>query len=59
MSSIGRRTEVSTCDRCGVVIEVCGFCQEEDCPDPLCYRCVRVALRQELPQPHVHGQLLG
>jgi hypothetical protein len=55
MISVGSGIQVSTCDRCGLVIEVCGFCQEEECPDPLCYRCVRVALRQELPQPHVHG----
>jgi hypothetical protein len=48
-------TPQSSCSRCGVAIEVCAFCEREGCHDPLCYRCVRVALRQELPQPHDHG----
>lgn len=43
------------CSRCASDIELCAFCEKEGCPDPLCYRCVRLVLGQELAQPHDHG----
>ncbi len=43
------------CDRCGTLVGLCAFCQREECSHPMCYRCVRIALRQEIPQPHRHG----
>jgi hypothetical protein len=43
------------CTRCGAAVERCGFCDREDCGDALCYRCVRIALGSEAPQPHGHG----
>jgi hypothetical protein len=30
--------------RCGAAVERCGFCDQEDCRDALCYRCVWIAL---------------
>jgi hypothetical protein len=45
----------ATCGRCGRAIDGCAFCQKEDCRDLLCYRCVRLALRQQVVEPHAHG----
>ncbi len=44
-----------SCNQCARAIEECAFCEREECRDALCYRCVRIALAQELPQPHGHG----
>ncbi len=44
-----------TCARCGTSIDDCSFCEEVGCREPLCYRCVRIALAQEVRQPHGHG----
>jgi hypothetical protein len=44
-----------TCIRCGVTVECCGFCERVDCPEVICSRCLRIQLRESLPQPHVHG----
>ena len=52
---MGSDSEVVTCTRCGTVVEVCAVCEREVCGDAVCYRCLRVAVRQALPQPHVHG----
>jgi hypothetical protein len=36
-----------TCTRCGVTLEICAFCEREDCPgDAICYRCLRNQLLQ-------------
>ncbi len=43
------------CARCATVIEICAFCEHDECRGPLCYRCVRAGLAQEVRQPHVHG----
>lgn len=43
------------CSACGRAIECCALCETIECRELLCYRCVRVAVRQELRQPHVHG----
>jgi hypothetical protein len=43
------------CTGCGVVVEGCGFCEREDCPETICSRCLRIELRESLPQPHAHG----
>ncbi len=54
MSGDERQPEAS-CERCGAVVERCAFCDQGQCRDPLCYRCVRIALGLEIPQPHGHG----
>ena len=43
------------CSRCGIAIECCTLCEKTDCRERLCYRCVRIAIGQELRQPHAHG----
>ncbi len=43
------------CSRCQIAIEWCAVCEREDCRERLCYRCVRIAFRQEVRQPHGHG----
>ena len=43
------------CGRCGRPLVGCAFCEREDCRDLLCYRCVRIALRQQVAEPHGHG----
>lgn len=45
----------ATCKECSTALEVCAFCEKENCPHMTCYRCLRIALRQEVPQPHHHG----
>ena len=45
----------ATCGRCESRIERCAFCENEACTLPLCYRCVRIVLGQELVHPHDHG----
>lgn len=49
------RQGTATCERCGALLEHCAVCGEGGCLEPLCYPCVRVAIRQEMPQPHEHG----
>ena len=43
------------CADCGVVVERCGFCEREECSDTVCYRCLRIKLRESMAQPHPHG----
>jgi len=50
-----RTAGTASCRQCRIAVDLCAFCQKEDCPHPMCYRCVRIVLRQEIPQPHVHG----
>jgi hypothetical protein len=49
------RREALTCKRCGVVVEHCAFCERGECPEAICYRCLRIACRQALGEPHAHG----
>ncbi len=51
MSAVGD----GRCLRCGAIIEACAFCERDDCREQLCYRCVRVAVRQQVVEPHGHG----
>jgi len=44
-----------TCMRCGVVVELCAFCERDDCRHTICYRCLRIQLGQSMAQPHLHG----
>lgn len=47
--------EPATCTRCGVVVELCAFCEREVCPEMICYRCLRIQLGQSMAHPHAHG----
>jgi hypothetical protein len=47
--------EDQACGSCGRDVEVCFFCERQDCDDAQCYRCVVVALGEFVPQPHDHG----
>ncbi len=55
MTTAGDRPGATGCVQCGVAIESCAFCESDECRHPLCYRCVRIALAQEVRQPHLHG----
>ncbi len=55
MRSSAEGQSAVVCARCGIAIELCAFCEHDECRGPLCYRCVRVAMAQEVRQPHVHG----
>ena len=55
MNSMSAPPVQASCKECSTVVEVCAFCDKQGCRHPMCYRCVRVALRQEIPQPHHHG----
>jgi hypothetical protein len=43
------------CTRCGVVIELCAFCERAQCPDAICARCLRIELGESMAQPHARG----
>jgi hypothetical protein len=55
MTTSPARDERPLCSQCEGVVEVCAVCEREDCPEPMCYRCLRVEVRQSLPHPHAHG----
>ena len=40
------------CTRCGVVIEVCAFCERLECPEAICARSLRIELGQALTEPY-------
>lgn len=52
---LDQRVVALRCTRCDVVVEVCAFCEQEVCREPICYRCLRIQLGQSMAHPHVHG----
>jgi hypothetical protein len=50
-----KRREELTCTRCGVIVECCAACEREGCRATTCYRCMRLELKQQLAEPHLHG----
>jgi hypothetical protein len=48
-------TEVLICTGCEREIACCTVCDEEGCGLPICSRCVRLELREEVADPHPHG----
>ncbi|HEX6331885.1 MAG TPA: hypothetical protein VF129_11460 [Actinomycetota bacterium] len=46
---------VLVCTGCGRGIDRCELCERAECGTALCYRCVNLALRQAVPEPHAHG----
>lgn len=44
-----------TCTRCDAVVELCAFCEREDCRVAICYRCLCEQLGLSLAEPHAHG----
>lgn len=55
MTADERGREALTCTRCGVVVDCCAACEREDCRVTTCYRCMRIDLKLQLVEPHVHG----
>ncbi len=51
----GEHSALLRCMRCGRGIELCAFCERDDCGHVICYRCLRLELRQSIAQPHTHG----
>ena len=47
--------KVVKCTRCDAVVEVCAVCERDVCGDAVCYRCLRIEVRQAIRQPHIHG----
>jgi hypothetical protein len=45
------------CSLCGIAVEICAFCEREECPEAMCYRCLRIKVRQAIKEPHDHGGL--
>lgn len=43
------------CKGCDRGIDACAFCDEEDCGDAICYRCMVVELGETIAGPHEHG----
>ncbi len=39
------------CRTCGTAMELCAFCEREDCRRAICYRCLRIQVGQALPHP--------
>jgi len=41
------------CEGCGRSVDVCAFCDSEDCNEVICYRCVLYELGEARPpEPH-------
>jgi hypothetical protein len=52
----GERQGVAiSCATCDTTVEVCAFCERADCGHTICYRCLRIELRESLAHPHAHG----
>ena len=34
------------CTRCGVELGCCAFCEREECAEMICYRCLRIQVKQ-------------
>jgi hypothetical protein len=43
------------CGDCDRAIEVCWFCQDPQCDQAICDRCIRTALHESVKLPHIHG----
>ena len=43
------------CRSCDCAIEYCQFCDKEDCEKAVCYGCMIIALRAQIPDLHPHG----
>jgi hypothetical protein len=46
---------VLVCKGCDRQLEVCAFCEAEDCGDATCYRCLVADLGETVAHPHEHG----
>jgi hypothetical protein len=55
MTSTEVTPAVLTCTNCGVVLGICAFCERGQCPEGICYRCLRIGLGESMAEPHVHG----
>jgi ribosomal protein L32 len=51
----GAESVVLRCSGCDRELEVCAFCDEADCGHALCFHCVLIELKAEVPEPHAHG----
>jgi hypothetical protein len=43
------------CTLCTTLVEYCAFCDRDECPVIVCYKCLRIDLRQAVSEPHTHG----
>lgn len=43
------------CDGCDRAIDMCSFCERDDCGEGTCYRCLIVDLGETITGPHDHG----
>jgi hypothetical protein len=43
------------CAGCDREVEVCAFCETDDCGEATCYRCMIVELGETVLSPHEHG----
>lgn len=55
MTSIGEPERLVVCMRCGSRNECCAVCERDRCEHPICYRCLRLQVRQTVAHPHGHG----
>jgi hypothetical protein len=47
--------DVCICTKCGRHTACCAVCERLDCEELLCYRCLRLEIRQSIPVLHEHG----
>ena len=43
------------CEGCARGIELCAFCDDAECGEAICYRCLILELGETIAQPHDHG----
>jgi len=55
MTSTDEPGRTPTCTSCAVIVQLCAFCERGDCPEAICYRCLREDLGESIPELHPHG----
>ena len=54
-TSIERTSPTLACCDCGRTIDLCAFCDRDECAVASCHVCIRLALGEALAHPHAHG----
>lgn len=49
------REHEQPCSRCGREVAECAVCGRTDCPNEICYPCLRIETGMSMPHPHPHG----
>jgi hypothetical protein len=54
-STAASREPQTSCRDCERSLEACAFCERQECPEAVCFQCLRVGLKESIAEPHGHG----